>query len=44
MTPRNIEDYNLDLVLSDKYSEMTIQCLELEIFNKEVEVSFDFLK
>ena len=32
--------YSLDLVLSNKYLEVVIQCLELEIFNEKVMVSF----
>ena len=36
----NVLAHNLDLVLLDKCSEMVISCLELEIFNKKVEVLF----
>ena len=32
--------HNLDLALPDKCSESIIQCLELELLNKEVEVLF----
>ena len=34
--------YSLDKALSNKYLEVIIQCLELEIFNEKVEVLFGF--
>ena len=32
--------HNIDLVLSDKFSEGIISCLELEMLNEKVEVLF----
>ena len=36
--------YSLDLVLSNKYIQVTIQCLEPKVFNVKVEVLFYKIK
>ena len=38
MNQKKIHSYSLDVVLSNKYLEVIIRCLELKLFNEKVEV------
>ena len=40
---KKINTYSMDFDLSNKYLEVTIQCIEPKIFNMKVEVLFDFI-
>ena len=42
MKQKTILSYSLDLILSNKYLEVVIQCLEPKILNKKVDILFFF--
>ena len=41
MNRKKIHAYSLDVVLSNKYWEVIIRCLELKLYNDKDEVLFD---